>query len=113
MAHCNEYRNFCLGALINPPTFAVVTPNINWGMSAIGKFFAPNPPHLQLVQGLVKSQWYKRGSIEVQRIGDFFIFSCSQREDLQALIQQFSAIIDGRIITFRRCHWSVVTTSSH
>lgn len=101
-----------MSALVTtPPTLEDNSPNINWGTSAFGVFFGPQALHLHMVQVLVNTQWYKRGSIEVQRTSHYYIFTFSQRADLEALPQQHTMIIDGRIITFRRCQWSMVPQS--
>lgn len=98
MQENNDFRNFRKRALIDPPydspSFKV--------MAYMGHSFRPNPHAMTLVQGLIYTQWLKRGSIEVQCTGDFYILTCTHRDDVEYLIQQHRSIIDGRIITFRR-----------
>lgn len=71
-------------------------------------FLGPNPAHINLIQGIINSQWLKKGSITVHKTGDILSSKFSQSLHLDALLQQHTIIFDGRIITFYRCHVSVV-----
>lgn len=42
---------------------------------------------------------------------DYYIFTCRHRVDVEALLQEHTTIIGGRIITFWECHWSIVPQS--
>lgn len=53
-------------------------------------------------KGLISTQWLKQGPITVQRTGNYYVFTCAHREDVEALIQQ--SIIDAQITTFHQCH---------
>lgn len=111
MQGSSEFRNFCMGALIEPPPDPSLLRCINLNMSFLEHFFGPNPPAPSLVPSLINAQWVKHGSINVQRTGDFNIFTCNQRNVVEALLQEHATIIDGCIITFRACHWSIVPQS--
>lgn len=104
MQGASEFRNFRMGALIDPPPDPSSLNRINWNLSVLGHFFGPNPPAPSLVQGLINAQWVKHGSITIQRTGDYYIFTCSHRADVEALLQEHTTIIDSRIVTFRACH---------
>lgn len=104
----NGGRNqpYRMGPLIEPPPDFTLLGRINFSSSAIGRFVGINPPSVTVVQEIVRSRWIRRDDIRVHRTGFFYIFECRNREDLQGLLRQKTAVIDGRLINFRRYHTS-------
>lgn len=102
MSSNHPLSSFRRGVLVDPPDENLLGPKFNWGLSVIGVFFGSNPPSLSIVQYTVDSQWCKRDLITVIRRGKYFGFLCKHPRDVEAMLEQNTAIIDGRIITFRR-----------
>lgn len=44
----------------------------------------------------------------VHRTGSLYIFECDKHRNVDGLILHHIVIIDGRVITFRRGHWTIV-----
>uniref|UniRef100_A0A803N0U2 Reverse transcriptase zinc-binding domain-containing protein n=1 Tax=Chenopodium quinoa TaxID=63459 RepID=A0A803N0U2_CHEQI len=53
---------------------------------------------------MVDSQWLSRGNIVVHRTGCYYIFACSNLADVEALLEQHTFVLDGRIGNIRRCN---------
>uniref|UniRef100_A0A803MM62 Reverse transcriptase zinc-binding domain-containing protein n=1 Tax=Chenopodium quinoa TaxID=63459 RepID=A0A803MM62_CHEQI len=53
---------------------------------------------------MVDSQWLSRGNIVVHRTGCYYVFACSNLADVEALLEQHSFVLDGRICNIRRCN---------
>ena len=63
-----------MGALINTrPDLPSLNLRI-WNSSVLGHFFGPHSPSPMLVEGLINTQWLKRGSIQVQKIYNFPVY---------------------------------------
>ncbi|XP_056687311.1 uncharacterized protein [Spinacia oleracea] len=75
---------------------------IDWDKEVIGKFYGDNPPSFLMVQRIVDTRWLKRDNITVHKTGLFFVFVCSHLRDIEALLEQRTSVIDGRIVSFLR-----------
>uniref|UniRef100_A0A803N8R1 DUF4283 domain-containing protein n=1 Tax=Chenopodium quinoa TaxID=63459 RepID=A0A803N8R1_CHEQI len=53
---------------------------------------------------MVDTQWLTRGNIIVHRTGCYYVFACSHVADVEALLEQHSFVLDGRICNVGRCN---------
>ncbi|KNA24931.1 hypothetical protein SOVF_011120 [Spinacia oleracea] len=91
-----------MGPLIEPPPNFSPRGRINYSSSVIGRFVGRNPPVVSLVQHIVRTRWVSRSDIRVHQFGSFFLFECRDRGDMEAIIRQHTAVVDGRLINFRK-----------
>ncbi|KNA16217.1 hypothetical protein SOVF_090960 [Spinacia oleracea] len=97
-----------MGVLVEPPAPHLLGPPIDWSLSVIGRFYGPSSPPLSVVQHVADTQWVKRGPIRIRKLGNFFVFLCTNPTDREALLQIQSTVMDGSLISFRRGHDEVV-----
>lgn len=106
----NQYNwsHHRMGVLVEPPAPHLLGPPIDWSLSVIGRFYGPSSPPLSVVQHVADTQWVKRGPIRIRKLGNFFVFLCTNPTDREALLQIQSTVMDGSLISFRRGHDEVV-----
>lgn len=97
-----------MGIILDRPVDELLHSSFNWDSSVIGRFYGGSTPSTLTLQQLVDSQWHKRGPITVHKLGVYYIFFCDHFRDVEALLEQHTAIMDGRKITFRRGHQDIV-----
>uniref|UniRef100_A0A803LHB2 DUF4283 domain-containing protein n=1 Tax=Chenopodium quinoa TaxID=63459 RepID=A0A803LHB2_CHEQI len=61
---------------------------------------------------MIDTQWLTRGNIVVHRTGCFF-FACTNLADVEALLEQHTFVLDGRICNVRRCNRYTVPASAN
>uniref|UniRef100_A0A803N8W7 DUF4283 domain-containing protein n=1 Tax=Chenopodium quinoa TaxID=63459 RepID=A0A803N8W7_CHEQI len=103
MANFNYWTVYRMGVYFMEPLENYFT-NIDWNKAVIGRFFGPNYPSHKIVQKMVDTQWLTRGNIVVHRTGCYFIFACKHLADVEALLEQHTFVLDGRIRNVRRCN---------
>uniref|UniRef100_A0A803MRB5 Uncharacterized protein n=1 Tax=Chenopodium quinoa TaxID=63459 RepID=A0A803MRB5_CHEQI len=81
MANLNRWIVYQMGVYLNEPLENYIT-NIDWNKAVVGRFFGPNPPSRTMVQQMVDTQWLSR----------------------EALLEQHTFVLDGRIGDVRRCN---------
>lgn len=101
MANRSTANSKRTGVLVHSPVDQNLGPMFNWNQSVIGVFFGPPPPSIFVVQHIVDSQWLKRDRIIVRRFDIYYCFFFDHPRDVEALVEQYTTVMDGRIITFR------------
>lgn len=59
-----------------------------WNACAIGYLVDYRNISSQVVQNLVNARWQKRGTIEVSKMGELFVFKCSNEIDKWEIINK-------------------------